>query len=225
MNNINVTDEWLEEYMPIIDIAIIEKLENEVNHQYKFSRKFRKKMKKLLWNQKYPWLKTLEVYSKRVAILFITIIITALIFTLSVEAHREKFFNTIKTFFEDSVLYSYFLSDNEEENEKTEPSYIPRGYIESERIENDLSLIIIYQNEYGNEIVWEQRKVENESCVLLDNEFDVQENRVINNKDVTIYSYTDGYLMAYYESNRYIYLITADNISHEELYKMIDGMN
>ena len=48
MEHIKVTDEWLYKYMPIVDEAIIESLEKQVNYEYKFSKKFEKKMQRVI---------------------------------------------------------------------------------------------------------------------------------------------------------------------------------
>ena len=48
-----VTDEWLYEKMPIVDEAIIQKLERETDYEYAFSDTFDRQMARLLRREKY----------------------------------------------------------------------------------------------------------------------------------------------------------------------------
>lgn len=224
MERVKVTDEWLYKYMPVVDAAIIQELENQVDTRYEFSRKFERKMKRLIKREAHPWIGVMKSITKRVAAIFIGVIGITLIVTMSVEAYRVKFFETIKTFFEDSVLFSYFVSQETEMFQNNEPTYVPEGYSEVNRIENEIDLIIIYENKIGEQIVWEQKLVSHSSSILFDTECDSQETRNIKGAEAIVYSYLDGYSMAYYEYEQYAYIITADNIMIEELFKIIDSM-
>lgn len=224
MENVKVTDEWLYKYMPVVDTAIIRELESQVDAEHEFSRRFERKMKRLIKREAHPWIGTVKNIVKRVAVFFIGVISATLIFTVSVEAYREMFFDAIKTFFEDSVLYSYFSDEKEISFKNSEPTYVPKGYNELERIESDISLIIIYENDLGEQIVWEQKLVVDGGSMVLDLEYDSQETREIGGLTVSVYLYSDGYVMAYYEYNEYVYLITADRLGSEELFRIIGSM-
>ena len=224
MERVKVTDEWLYKYMPVVDAAIIQELESLVDTEYEFSRKFERKMKRLIKREAHPWIGVVKNIMKRAAVFFIGVISATLIFTMSVEAYRERFFEAIKTFLEDSVLYSYFSDEKEIAFKNSEPTYVPEGYIELERIESDISLIIIYENDLGEQIVWEQKLVVDGGSMVLDSEYDSQETREIDGSIASVYLYSDGYVMAYYEHNEYVYLITADRLGSEELFQLIDSM-
>lgn len=224
MEHVKVTDEWLYKYMPVVDAAIIQELESQVDKEYEFSRKFERKMKRLIKREAHPWIGVVKNIMKRVAVFFIGVIGITLIFTMSVEAYRVKFFETIKTIFEDSVIFSYFVSQETEAFQNNEPTYVPEGYSEVNRIENEIDLIIIFENEIGEQIVWEQKLVADSSSILFDTEYDIQETRNINGAEAIVYSYVDGYAMAYYEYEQYAYIITADNIMIEELFRIIESM-
>lgn len=224
MERIEVTDELLYKYMPIVDAMIIQELESQVDIEYEFSQKFEKKMKRLIKREAHPWIGVVQNIIRRVAVFFIGVISAILIFTMSVEAYREKFFGVIKTFLEDSVLYSYFSDEKGMTLMSCEPTYVPEGYHELERIESDISLIIIYENDLGEQIVWEQKLVVDGGSLVLDSEYDTQEIREIDDTIATVYLYSDGYAMAYYEHNQYVYYITADRLKSEELFNMINSM-
>ena len=55
------------------------------------------------------------------------------LYTMSVEGNRVKFFETVRTMWEDSELYTYFSDGEEGEFQSREPGYLPEGYVETER--------------------------------------------------------------------------------------------
>jgi hypothetical protein len=223
MEHVKVTDEWLYKYMPVVDTAIIQELEKQVNIEYQFSRKFKRKMKRLIRREAQPWIEAAQNIMKRIAVFFIGVMGVLLSATMSVEAYREKFFETTKTFFSDSVLYHYFSDEEEVSFQNREPNYIPDGYDERERIESVISLIIIYENNLGEQIVWEQKLVVDGSNMVLDSEYDSMETREIDGSTAFVYSYSDGYVMAYYEHEQYVYYITADRLESEEMFHIISS--
>jgi hypothetical protein len=223
MEHVKVTDEWLYKYMPVVDTAIIQELEKQVNIEYQFSRRFKRKMKRLIRREAHPGIEAAQNIMKRVAVFFIGVMGALLIATMSVEAYREKFFETMKTFYSDSVLYHFFSNQEEVSFQNREPNYIPDGYDERERIESVISLIIIYENNLGEQIVWEQKLVVDGSNMVLDLEYDSMETREIDGSTAFVYSYSDGYVMAYYEHEQYVYYITADRLESEELFHIISS--
>jgi hypothetical protein len=223
MEHVKVTDEWLYKYMPVVDTAIIQELEKQVNIEYQFSRRFKRKMKRLIRREAHPGIEAAQNIMKRVAVFFIGVMGALLIATMSVEAYREKFFETMKTFYSDSVLYHFFSNQEEVSFQNREPNYIPDGYDERERIESVISLIIIYENNLGEQIVWEQKLVVDGSNMVLDLEYDSMETREIDGSTAFVYSYSDGYAMAYYEHEQYVYYITADRLESEEMFHIISS--
>jgi hypothetical protein len=223
MEHVKVTDEWLYQYMPVVDAAIIQELEKQVNTEYQFSRKFKRKMRRLIRREAHPWIAVVENIMKRVAVFFIGVMSALWIAAMSVEACREKFFKTMKTFFADSVLYQYVSDEEEVSFQNSESNYIPDGYDERERIESAISLIIIYENNLGEQIVWEQKLVVDGGNMVLDSEYDSMETREIDGSTAFVYSYSDGYVMAYYEHEQYVYYITADRLESEEMFHIISS--
>ena len=70
MTNVKVTDEWLYQYMPVVDTAIIQELEKQVDIEYfdyKFSKKFNHKMKLLMQEERFPLRKSIYGISKNAA--------------------------------------------------------------------------------------------------------------------------------------------------------------
>ncbi|MGN0426582.1 MAG: DUF4367 domain-containing protein [Agathobacter sp.] len=224
MESVKVTDEWLYKYMPVLDSAIINKLESQVNTEYEFSSKFKHRMRRLINQESHPWLREIQNIRKQVAVFLIVMIGTTFLFTMSVEAYREKFFETVKTIWEDSILYSYLKSMDTEEFQIHEPGYIPEGYRETERIEVDTLFSVVYENSIGEMITWDQMLVLNGGSLVVDSEYDSQITKVIYGDEVIISLYSDGYIGAYYEHGEYAYMLTADNLSAEEVCLMLESM-
>lgn len=217
MEHVKVTDEWLYKYMPIVDEAIIQELESQVDTDYKFSRKFERKMKRLMRREAHQWIGITQTIIKQVVVFMVGIIGVALIFTMSVEAYRVKFFETIKTIWEDSVLYSYFVDEKRTDFYCIEPGYIPEGYQEIERIVTEHWFSLTYENENGDLIIWDQVLIMDGRSLVMDSEYEKQVLREVNGDDVVINIYSDGYINAYYEHGEYVYLLTANKISIEEV--------
>ena len=44
MSNMKVTDDWLYQYMPVVDEALIRGIEDSTDYEYQFSERFEKNM-------------------------------------------------------------------------------------------------------------------------------------------------------------------------------------
>lgn len=217
MEHRKVTEEWLYNYMPIVDEAIIRELEETTNDQYQFSDKFERKMKKLIWREAHPRMSIFYRQFKRVAVFLFCIMSSIFLLSMSVPASRIKFFETVKTMFEDSVLYSYFVNEKQESFVCNEPAYIPAGYQEIDRIITEHWFNITYKNEYGEMIIWDQMLIQDGGSLVMDLEYDQQILKEINGDNVIINVYSDGYINAYYEHGQYVYLLVANHISIEDV--------
>ena len=155
---------------------------------------------------------------------FLCIICFALFLTMSVEAYRIQFFETVKTIREDSILYSYFKNTDLDKFQIYEPEYIPKGYEETERTEADTLFRVVYENSLGEMITWDQMLVLNGGNLVMDSEYDSQITKEIYGDEVIISLYSDGYIGAYYEHGEYAYLLTADNLSVKEVCHMLESM-
>lgn len=225
MEHVKVTDEWLYKCMPIVDAAIIQELENNTDTNYEFSHKFERRMKRLMRREAHPWLGTFYMVSKRAAIFLICILGATLAVTMSVEAYRNKFFETIKTFLGDAYELRYETNEAPDKIEEYyEPQYLPEGYKECERDVNENALMIIYENSEQSMIVWDQFLIADGGFMLIDTECDLEKTEVVNGKSVMFYLYNNGYAMAYFEDKYYAYCITADNSNVDELIRMIESI-
>lgn len=224
MEHIHVTDEWLYKYMPIVDEAIIQELEKETDYEYEFSDKFKRRMKKQIRREARPWISIFVRQSKKAAIFTVCTISLLFLLSMSVQAFRIKLFETVKTIWEDSILYSYFTDIETEDFHINEPQYIPQGYKEIERIVTDHQLSVMYENSLGEMITWDQVMVTDGGSLVVDSEYDSQIAKEINGKATIISLYSDGYVGVYCENDEYAYLLTADNLSIEEICCIIESI-
>ena len=224
MRSMEVTDEWLYQHMPVVDNAMITALENQVDREYVFSKRFEQKMQKVIRREAHPVLTGAQQLLKRIAIFFTGIVCGGLVLTLSVDAYRDKFFMTLKTLREDATQYNYSSEEKDAVLAPTIPTCIPEGYTETDRRDSPLFCEIFYENNAGEQLIWEQMLISanNALTLVLDNEYDAEEEHVIGGHIATVYTYVDGYVMAYYEADNYVYVITADHMTAEEMYALVD---
>ena len=223
MKHIQVNDEWLYNHMPVVDSAIIKELEGECDTIYSFSKKFEKRMQGLIWKEAHPWINIILSVSKRAAIFLICIVSALFVVTMSVEAYRNKFFETIKTILEDSISYFYFSDVEIQEFLNKEPKYIPKGYKDIHRVSTNKLLSITYENSLGEQIVYDQMLIEDGANIIVDSEYDNQELIIVNGVAVTLFLYHDNYICAYCEHKEYVHVITADNLDIKEIYAMFES--
>ncbi len=220
MRHMEVTDEWLYKYMPMVDEAMIRELEESTDYTYQFSDRFERKMKRLIWREAHWWLNAGYRQLKHVALLGICVVASVLLLSLSVEGNRIKFFETVSTMLESSVLYTYFTDEPEGEFQAREPGYLPEGYRETERSLSDIHMLLVYENDRGEMITWEQILASDGASVGMDTEYDARETKEVNGKFVTVYLYSDGFKAAYCEFKESVFILTADNLSVDAICKM-----
>ena len=74
MRSMEITDEWLYQHMPVVDNAMITALENQVDREYVFSKRFEQKMQKVIRREAHPVLTGAQQLLKRMAIFFTGIV-------------------------------------------------------------------------------------------------------------------------------------------------------
>lgn len=219
MARIRVTDEWLYQYMPMAAEALLKEMEREVDYGYIFSAGFEKRMKRLLRRERYMkiWNVVHSAGGKGVRI---AVIVLMLVFVLStgIKAYQAAFFDTIRTVWEDSMLYRYMTNTKgSEELAVHEPSYLPEGYLCVEKNVNESFSEYLYEDKAGGQLICQQEMVQDGKTVIYDNEFDEKITVFINDCTAEVYRYDDGVTCSYLEYGNYVYTIFAENISIEDI--------
>ncbi|MBQ7972347.1 MAG: DUF4367 domain-containing protein [Lachnospiraceae bacterium] len=226
MERVEVTDEWLYKYMPVVNSAIIRELEKQADYSHRFSQRFERKMKRLIRKEALGILAIIGEIAKYVAVVIICILGIALAVTMSVEAYRAKFFDSIKTYLKDNSVECQYVSYEGMEGECVlkAPSYVPKGYEEVQRTESELVLRVTYENGSGKVFYWENLKVIDTMGVGMDTEYDRLGQYEIHGVPVSIAFYNDGYKYAYMEYGISIFMVSGTDLTKEEILKMLESV-
>ena len=217
-----ITDELLYKYVPIVDEMLVKEIEENTDYEYKFSDIFEIKMKKLIFEEKHQKLsKIIKSPLRMIASIVIVVFLSLFTVTMSVEAYRIEFFAKVKTIFEDSFVYKYYVEEDSE-GIIYEPQYIVEGYELIRHDENDISSIYEYYNyKTDQQYNLTQELVTDGKNVVFDLEYDSLEKIEIGEFNIDIYRYEDGYIRAYLEFGQSVFIVEADNLSEEEIKKII----
>ena len=155
-----INDEFLQTHMENMENFILDSIpdESELNHQ--FSKRFLRKMERLLKYERYRLTKhNFFHYAKAVAVVIFLMTTVFLVTVLSVEAYRIRFFEFITTVWQEFTSVTIYSNDNVELDILTpvESSYVPQGYKVYERKINQYENVIIYIDVDGREIYYAQQ--------------------------------------------------------------------
>ncbi len=225
MGEIKVTDELLKEILPKVSDELVREWENSATNEHVFSPKFNLKMKNLIWKHKNRQLyKELWVVGKIAAIFVLVFGICFFGNKMVARANLDILFKKIEVALEDSAMYFY--------DEKTgmycytmyEPEYVPEGYVEVSRMVDDSNLFIGYKNAEGKTISWRQLIAKSGMVYGSDTEYDDFIEKQYNGDNVKIFIYKNGLKRLYYEIGSSAFSVVADDLSIEEIYEIINGM-
>lgn len=223
MKQMEVTDELLYQYMPIADEMDLDALEAEIaDEEIVLSKKFERRMKRLMWKEEHKWVVGFGKFMARVAVLLLCVLGVSLAVTMSVDAYRSKFFQTVQEIWEDSVVHTYDVGEEGQEFVPHEPSYIPEGYEEVERYSSNSMLNVLYKDGNGDIIAWDQHIISDGSYQALDIDYIKKDTMAIEGGILTIYYYEEPFVKAYFETKQYVYIITANSISESDICKMCE---
>lgn len=196
---------------------ILESLPKEEELSYKFSKRFKRKMNKLIRREnRTPFMKSFINHSKKVAVIFLIFVTIAFATTMSVEAYRVKFFEVVIEVWEEftSMIFKNNKNINDKKLIPAVPEYTPKGFSILEENINDYVYSIIYVNENNEEIFYEQRII-SQGEVLLDTENIEVETIEVDNQAIILFT-NKGVNQIYWSDDSYSFtLISTINI--EEL--------
>lgn len=216
-------DALLYQYMPKYEEKLMEELESKIDYEYEFSDNYKKKMARLIRKERYMVPKRIL---RRVAVAIAAFVLA---FCLSMywgvatgHAQWTKLYETIKTIWEDSFLYSYFKKTDMELAVVYEPTYVPEGYELVEKTENIRMYDWIYKKD-DKSIYLCQWIVENASRFLVDSDFIREEIIQVQDMEIMLYYYEDGRVCSYYEYLDSIFIIDAKKLNLEEMIHIYEG--
>lgn len=219
MSKINITNEMLYKHTPNAEKIILEQLppDEELNHV--FSKKFERKIEKLIRQEKRnPFIKYTIVYLKRVAIVFLIVITGLFTITMSVDALRNQFIKIVIEIYEDLTEFIFskdIQTDKDLDFILKEPNYIPNGFKEVERESSKESIFIGYENASGDEIRYRSNQI-NSSSVIIDTE-NAEVSDITINKNKAKYVVKDDTIILFWNDEKDTYTIYLDSINKEHL--------
>lgn len=225
MGRIEITDEWLEKYMPMASDMMLQQLEENMEEEnYDFSPEFEKKMERLIKKESRGLLGGAGKFMGKVAVALVCVLGISLAVTMSVDAYRTKFFQTAQELWKDSVIHTYFSGDEDQSFVPQEPAYVPEGYVEVSRGQTEVVFSIEYVDEYGKELYWDQRLAMDDAWSILDADYKKQEQVKIDNGVLIVSTYEDGYMLIYYEHEQYIFVLSGYNIEINNIIPMFESI-
>ena len=225
MGQIKVTDDLLKDVLPKVSDELVKEWESETVENHEFSTGFDRHMKKFIRKHKNKQLmRELMVVGKIAAALLLLIGVCFFGNTMVARAILDVLFKKIEVALEDSSMYVYDEKTDSYIFNMYEPEYVPEGYEEVYRMVDEKAVSISYENKDGENIHWKQRIVETGMVSGTDNEYDDIIEKEYAGDKVIMRFYESGQKGLNYEVGNFMFSISADNISVEELYEMIKKM-
>ena len=234
MDNLDITDEMLYKSCKKLEQHLLDNLPNESDIEYEFSNKFKRKMSKLIkYEKRNPIINSIYTYSKKTALVFLIVATGLFTLTMSVEAVRLKVINVITEIYEEftSIMFSK-EDENMSMNSKfkpVSPNYIPKGFKEIDKVESDIGLFIVYENDEYLQIRYSCDEISTNS-IILDTEDAIVEDINVNGYDAK-YIVKDNIQQLLWNDNTSSYLIDMEskssqmiNSDKEELIKMVESI-
>ena len=225
MEQKKVTDDLLKDILPKVSNELVEEWESESIEKYTFSKKFNRKTKALIWKHKNKQLiKELKVVGKIAAALLLVVGIAFFGNSMVARANLDVLFKKIEVALEDSSMYVYDENSDMHFYTLYEPTYVPEGYEEVDRLVDDNMVYIRFINNLGESIYWKQILAEVGTIAGNDEEYHGKIEKNYAGENIQIYVYEQGIKRLRYEMGNFVFGISADNISLEDIYEMIKEM-
>ncbi len=224
MNKYVMDDDFLYKYVKSAENIMIDSLPKEEALSHNFSKRFQKKMKKLIRQErKSPFIKTFVNYSRKVAIIFLIFISIAFATTMSVEAYRVRFFEVVIEVWEEftSIIFKDKQNIDDGKLIPVNPTYIPDNFKIIEHEINSYEQFIYWQNDNGIEIMFEQAKITANSIITDTEGIDIEE--LLIGEQKIIYFTNKNVNQIYWNDSNYIYTIISE-YDKNELLKMVESI-
>lgn len=167
-----ISDDLLYKLMPIAEEIILDQIPPDNEIDYVFSKTFDKKMKKLIKESKRS---NITRALRKVAMIVLVALSIISVTIVSVEALRTRAFKIIKKVYDEFTEITFENTDGGLYHDDIDfaimkPHYIPEGYKEVDYIEMNTMVVLIYENDEGEKIMYRQNKIKEYGTVILDTE-------------------------------------------------------
>ena len=158
INKYIIDDNFLYDHMESVENIILESLPKEDDLSHEFSKRFERKMNKLIRQERRAsFIKVFINYSKKAAIIFLIFISIIFAATMSVEAYRVRIFEVVIEVWEEfiSIIFKSKESIDDRKLIPVNPIYIPDDFKIIEEDTNNYEHFIYWENDYGIGIMFE----------------------------------------------------------------------
>ncbi|MBO5211832.1 MAG: DUF4367 domain-containing protein [Clostridia bacterium] len=212
--------EFKEAFREVIssEFSHIPKNENEID--FVFSERFNKRMTKLVNSQKKAYYYLINTAAKRVAIIFV-LILTMFTAAFSVKAIREPIIEFVKQIYETFIHYSVEGDTIDKITKKYSITRLPEGFYETDKVNNNYTIITFFENSSGDTIVFSQMTTKTNAGYFLDNETGEVHSEVVNGINVEWKKWYDN-ITVLWTNEGYVFSIECmGNINFDTIKDMI----
>ena len=184
-----------------------------------FSRRFEKRMEKLIRNERKPYWFLINTASKRAAII---IAVFLMLFTASfgIKAIRDPIVKFIKEIYNTFIAYSVEGDVAEKIEKRYYLNYLPEGFELTDEFIDENSVCVKYINSFGEVIRFTQSMTEGTNF-SLDNENGAVTSETVSGIEINFYNDGENRI-AFWSHDRYFFDIsTNSNMDNETLKKLV----
>ena len=224
MNKYIIDDDFLYDHMESVENIILESLPEEDDLSHNFSKRFERRMNKLIRQERRsPFIKIFVNYSRKVAIIFLIVISITFTTIMSVEAYKVKFFEVVIEVWEEFTSIIFKSKENIDDGKliPVNPTYIPHGFTIIEEGTNHYEHFIYWENDDGIEIMFEQAKITS-NAIINDTEGIEIEKILVDEQEVTYFTNKNVHQI-YWNDSTYIYTIISA-YDKKDLIKMVESI-
>ncbi|MDR0948005.1 MAG: DUF4367 domain-containing protein [Lachnospiraceae bacterium] len=152
------------------------------------SRELDKKIRRMIRERGKAGRLLFSFYAKRVAMIFLALLIASTVTVLSVEALRNKFFDWLFTILPTHTrvemidVVSYSDTDNAFQPNQYAPMYLPEGFVLVDTLETDTRYKVFYANADKKYIIFEVRLINDQDHINVNTENNDMEELNINGR-------------------------------------------
>lgn len=209
-----------------LETAFREIMDKEFSHlpkeseiDYEFSENFNKKMKKLIENQRKPYWNLINSASKKVAIVCI-IIITLFTTLFSVQAIREPIITFITEIYETFTKHIFVGDTSPSIKREYILGNLPKDFVQTNRIENDISVTTVFENNVGDIIEFSQSATEY-AGITVDTENGEQYTINLNSTELSVYENEEVIHVVWIQDTYYFHITAYGNVDLNTLISII----
>lgn len=219
-------EDLLREAAPGANDLFLSELPGPKDCHYTVSKRFERKMKKLLKRQKSPVLYWVQ---RSVACFLLVILLgSATVLTFSAEA-RAAFFGWVREVYETWTSYLYIGHEQEIDTEDTiyEPQWIPDGYIQTVPPEDGESVFCIYENSEGLPLVFAYTKGQTSAGLFIKQDDHDIKDTTVGKTPAELYlnhNEDDADTLVWIDKDRNIVCWITAHLSEAELIKIAENI-